>query len=108
MVILRYPSYPVSRGIDGQPSLRGYKYREWRHGPPGWGLGVRLTTSPCKNKFVENLLRGGKILEEAKAVVPLILRGCHFAYVTNSTERARVTEYDEDVVKMWSFCTFSF
>jgi hypothetical protein len=35
-------------------------------GPPGWGLGVRLTISPCKKKFVENFL-GGKILEETKA-----------------------------------------
>jgi hypothetical protein len=39
-------------------------------------LGVRLTTSPCKKKFVENLLRK-KILEEAKAhiwaVVPLMM-----------------------------------
>lgn len=25
-------------------------------GPPGQGLGVRLTTSPCENKIVENLL----------------------------------------------------
>jgi hypothetical protein len=38
-------------------------------------LGVRLTTSPCKKKFIENLLRK-KILEEAKALwaaVPLKL-----------------------------------
>jgi hypothetical protein len=28
-------------------------------------LGVRFTTSPCKKKFVENLLK--KTLEEAKA-----------------------------------------
>jgi hypothetical protein len=37
-------------------------------------LGVRLTTSPCKKKIVENLLRK-KILEEVEAhiwaVVPL-------------------------------------
>jgi hypothetical protein len=33
---------------------------------------VRLTTSPCKKKFVENLLRKKKILEEAKAH----LQGC--------------------------------
>jgi hypothetical protein len=30
------------------------------------GLGVRLTTSPCKKKFVENLQKK-TILEEAKA-----------------------------------------
>jgi hypothetical protein len=35
---------------------------------------VRLTTSPCRNKFVENLLRK-KILEEAHfwAVLPLMM-----------------------------------
>jgi hypothetical protein len=45
-------------------------------GPPGWGLGVRLTTSSCKEKCVEKFLRGKKFLEEARAhmaVVPLIL-----------------------------------
>jgi hypothetical protein len=26
-------------------------------GPPGWGLGMRLTTSLCKNKFVDNILK---------------------------------------------------
>jgi hypothetical protein len=30
---------------DG-PNKRGYP------GPPGWGLGVRLTTSPCKKLIV--------------------------------------------------------
>jgi hypothetical protein len=38
-------------------------------------LDVRLTTSLCKNKFVENLLRKN-VLEEAKgdrAVVPLMM-----------------------------------
>jgi hypothetical protein len=52
------PSYPVSRGIAGQPHLQGYKCRELvlQVG----GLGVRLTTLPCKKKFVENLLREKK------------------------------------------------
>jgi hypothetical protein len=46
----------VSRSIAGQLCLEGIQI-QWS-GPPGWGLGVRLTTSPCKKKFVENLLRG--------------------------------------------------
>jgi hypothetical protein len=72
MAIPRYRNYPVSGGITGQPCLRGVKIQ--RPGPPGWGLGVRLTTSPCKKKFFENLI---KIVEEAKAhiwaVVPLMM-----------------------------------
>jgi hypothetical protein len=55
------------------PSVRGYSWATLysgvqiqRPGPLGWGLGVRLITSPCKNKFVENLLKE-KILEDAKA-----------------------------------------
>jgi hypothetical protein len=56
---------PVSGGVNTAP------------GPTGWGLGVKLTTSPCKKKFVENLLREKKILQEAKAhfwaVVPLMM-----------------------------------
>jgi hypothetical protein len=39
MAISRYPSYPVSRDN------------------PVIGLDVRLTTSPCNKKFVDNLLR---------------------------------------------------
>ena len=27
-------------------------------GPPGWGLGVRLTTSPCKKESVTETLTG--------------------------------------------------
>jgi hypothetical protein len=51
----------------------GYKYRGLVL--PCWGLGVGLTTSSFKKKFVENLLRE-KMLEEAKApwaVVPLMM-----------------------------------
>jgi hypothetical protein len=33
------------------PDKKGYT------GPPDWGLGVKLTTSPHKNMFVENLLK---------------------------------------------------
>jgi hypothetical protein len=49
---------PSVRGITGQPCLRGYIYGDLvlQVG----GLGVRLTKSPRKNKFVENVLRDRK------------------------------------------------
>jgi len=34
----------AGQGEGDGPDKRGYP------GPPGWGLGVRLTTSPCKKK----------------------------------------------------------
>jgi hypothetical protein len=45
---------------------------------------MKLTTSPCKKKYVENLLRK-KILEEAKAriwdvpLVMMMIRSCRTA-----------------------------
>jgi len=33
------------------------------YGSPGWGLGVRLT-SPCKKKFVENILRNKNLIRD--------------------------------------------
>jgi hypothetical protein len=33
------------------PDKKGYP------GPPGWGLGVRLTTPPCKKLLLRNLKR---------------------------------------------------
>jgi hypothetical protein len=44
------------KGSHGQAE-RAVVLQEEEEGPPGWGLGVRLTTSPCRNKLVENLLR---------------------------------------------------
>jgi hypothetical protein len=42
-----------ARQVKGDdPDKKGYS------GPPGWGLGVRLTTSPCKKKLLlRNLKR---------------------------------------------------
>jgi hypothetical protein len=48
----------VPGGVAGQPCLRGGGGGIRSPGPPGWGLGVRLTTSPRKKKVVENLLSG--------------------------------------------------
>jgi hypothetical protein len=36
---------------DDDPDKKGYP------GPPGWGLGVRLTTSPIKKTLLRNLKR---------------------------------------------------
>jgi hypothetical protein len=50
------PKYPLSGGTDGQSCVGGgYKYGGLvlQFG----GLGVGLTTSPCKRKFAENLQR---------------------------------------------------
>jgi hypothetical protein len=47
-----------ARQVKGDdPDKKGYP------GPPGWGLGVRLTTSPCKKK--KNIVT--KPQEEAEA-----------------------------------------
>jgi hypothetical protein len=35
--------------MDSYPASGGFM----RHGPPGWGFGVGLTTLPCKNKIIE-------------------------------------------------------
>jgi hypothetical protein len=63
VAILKYPSYPVSGGIAGQQSPGGINTEAWSS---RLGIGVRLTTLPCKKTFVENLLRK-EILVEAKA-----------------------------------------
>jgi len=50
MILRAMPAVALATGratlagqVDGDgPDERGYP------GPPGWGLGVRLTTSPCK------------------------------------------------------------
>jgi hypothetical protein len=50
-------------------------------------LDIRLTTSPCKNKFVENLLRKN-VLEEAKGdrdVVPLMIKMMMMMTTTTTT-----------------------
>jgi hypothetical protein len=37
-------------------------------GPPGWGLGVKLTTLPCKKKLLRSLQEiQPDLMEEAKA-----------------------------------------
>ena len=55
MLVVAYATGRAShaRQVKGDdPDKKGYP------GPPGWGLGVRLTTSPCKKKILlQNLKR---------------------------------------------------
>jgi hypothetical protein len=43
-----------------------YPYEKGYPGPPGWGLGVRLTTSPCIK--VENLRDAMERIDKQKAI----------------------------------------
>jgi len=44
-----------ARQVKGDdPDKMGYT------GPPGWGLGMRLTTSPCKKKYCYETSSGGQ------------------------------------------------
>jgi len=48
MLVVAYANGKAShaRQVNGDdPDKKGYA------GPPGWGLGVRLTTSHCKKKY---------------------------------------------------------
>jgi len=55
MLVVAYVTGRAShaRQVKGDdPDEKGYP------GPPGWGLGMRLTTSPCKKKILlRNLKR---------------------------------------------------
>jgi len=54
MILRATPAVALATGratLAGQVEGDGPDEREYP-GPPGWGLGVRLTTSPCKNLFV--------------------------------------------------------
>jgi hypothetical protein len=44
VALLRYLTYPVPGGIARPPGPLGT-------GPPGWGLGIGLTTLPCWNRL---------------------------------------------------------
>jgi len=49
MLVVAYPTGRAShaRQVKGDdPDKKGYP------GPPDWGLGMRLTTSPCKKKYI--------------------------------------------------------
>jgi len=65
MLVVAYATGRVShaRQVKGDdPDKKGYP------GPPGWGLGVRLTTSPCRKKILlRNLKRRAKPTQGCRA-----------------------------------------
>ena len=50
---------------DDDPDKKGYP------GPPGWGLGMRLTTSPCKKEYCYETSSGGQ--GPPRAVEPMMM-----------------------------------
>jgi hypothetical protein len=63
------------RQVKGDdPDEQGYP------GPPGWGLGMKLTTSPCKKKIVmkPQKNRGGQ--GPHRAVKPMIIMMTSISY----------------------------
>jgi hypothetical protein len=57
-------AFHVRRVKGNDPDKKGYP------GPPGWGLGVRLTTPPRK-KYCYEILRGGQ--GPHRAVEPMMM-----------------------------------
>ena len=64
MLVLVYATGRAShaRQVKGDdPDKKGYP------GPPGWGLGMRLTTSPRKKKLLRNLKRRPRPTQACRA-----------------------------------------
>ena len=64
MLVVAYAAGRAShaRQVKGDdPDKKGYP------GPPGWGLGVRLTTSPHKKKLLRNLKRRSRPTQGCRA-----------------------------------------
>jgi hypothetical protein len=58
-MVKRYAGSSIATGrASHAEQVKGYDLdKKGYPGPPGWGLGVRLTTSPHKNIFFEKLLK---------------------------------------------------
>jgi len=69
MLVVAYATGRAShdRQVKGDdPDKKGYP------GPPGWGLGMRLTTSPCKKKkYCYETSSGGQ--DPPRAVEPMMI-----------------------------------
>ena len=68
MLVVAYATGRVShaRQVKGDDlDKKGYP------GPPGWGLGVRLTTSPCKKIYCYETSSGGQ--GPPRAVEPMMI-----------------------------------
>jgi len=64
-MLLVGPPMPDRSSKGDDPDEKGYP------GPPGWGLGMRLTTSPCKTKYCYETSRGGQ--GPPRAVEPMMM-----------------------------------
>ena len=68
MLVVAYATGRASRArqVKGDdPDEKGYT------GPPGWGLGMRLTISPCKKKYCYETSSGGQ--GPPRAVEPMMM-----------------------------------
>jgi hypothetical protein len=68
MLVVAYATGKAShaRQVKGDdPDIKGHP------GPPGWRLGLRLTTSPCKKKYCYETSRGGQ--GPPRAVEPMMM-----------------------------------
>jgi hypothetical protein len=68
MLVVAYATDRAShaRQVKGDdPDKKGYP------GPPGWGFGMRLTTSPCKKKNCYETSGGGQ--GPLRAVEPMMM-----------------------------------
>jgi hypothetical protein len=79
--------FKPARQVKGDgPDKKGYP------GPPGWGLGVRLTTPPRK-KYCYETLRGGQV--PPRAVEPMMMMMMMMMMIGLNPPRMRsVTNFD--------------
>jgi len=75
MLVVAYATGRAShaRQVKGDdPDEKGYP------GPPGWGFGMRLTTSPCKKKYCYKTSSGGQ--GPPRAVEPMMMMMTIYCY----------------------------
>jgi len=84
MLVVAYATGRVShvRQVKGDdPDKKGYP------GPPGWGLGMRLTTSSFKKILLRNLKRRPN---PPRAVEPMMMMMMMMLLVNNSEKKGKL------------------